>query len=143
MKTYFLVQIVDDLWSIKSSYQSLRSRSELEDFQKSLFSSTFSFSSMYRSWIPKPPGQMRPITQPNNKDRIVMEGLSCLLNQICEDFFLSNSHGFRKGRGTITFFVDVSSWGPVDRLIKSDIVKCFDNIDHDLLIQVLQSYLGE
>lgn len=91
---------------------------------------------MYRSWIPKPnkPGQLRPITQPNKGDIIVMEALWHLLNVIFEDVFLHQSHGFRKGRGLFTFYLSVYSRGPVDRLIKSDIVKCFDNIDHGILI---------
>lgn len=100
---------------------------------------------MYRSWIPKPnkPGQMRAITQPNKTDIIVMDALSHLLNIIFEDLFLSQSHGFRKGRGPITFFIKIRSWNRVDKLMKSDIVKSFDNIDHGLLISILQSHLGE
>lgn len=72
-----------------------------------------------------------------------MDGISQVLNKFFDGIFLYCSHGFRKGRGSITFFLQVSSWGPVDRLIKSDVVKCFDNIDHGLLISVLKSYLGE
>lgn len=56
---------------------------------------------------------------------------------------MTQSHGFRKGRGPITFFFEVQRWGQVDRLIKADVVKCFDNIDHGLLISAMQSYLGE
>lgn len=37
----------------------------------------------------------------------------------------------------------MQNWGPIDRLIKADIVKCFDNIDHKILISVLQDSLGE
>ncbi|KAL4553856.1 hypothetical protein LXL04_040167 [Taraxacum kok-saghyz] len=94
--------------------------------------SPFIFPQCYRSWIPKPnkAGQLRPITQPNKGDIIVMEALSHLLNVIFEDVFLHQYHCFRKGRGILTFYLSVYSWGPVDRLIKSDIVKCFDNIDH-------------
>lgn len=100
---------------------------------------------MYRSWIPKPnkPGQMRAITQPNKTEIIVMDALSHLLNIIFEDLFLSQSHGFRKGRGPITFFIQIRSWNRVDKLMKSDIVKSFDNIDHGLCFSILQSHLGE
>jgi len=45
-------------------------------------------------------------------------------------------------RGRISFFFQVKDWGKVERLIKSDIVGCFDNIDHGLLISFLSSYLG-
>lgn len=142
-----LVKIVDYLWETKSVYKELTPERELQEVKKALKNSTFQFSSMYRSWIPKPnkPGKLRPITQPKKKGGYHRDGcaLSHLLNLIFEEIFLPQSHGFRKGRGPITFFLEIQSWGPVDRLIKSDVVKCFDNIDHGLLISVLRSYLGE
>ena len=66
-----------------------------------------------------------------------------LIYYVFEDIFLLHSHGFRKGRGPITFFLQVQNWGPVDILVKSDIVGCFDNINHRLLAEVIQSYIGE
>ncbi|KAK9081440.1 hypothetical protein Sjap_026632 [Stephania japonica] len=93
---------------------------------------------------PKPnkPGKMRPITQPHKEDFIVMDALSQLLNIVFEDIFLTQSHGFRKGRGPITFFAHVQSWGEVDRLIKADIVGCFDNIEHALLNSRVRLNIG-
>ena len=92
---------------------------------------------MHRLWIPKPNtlGELRAITKPNKADILVMGALSHLLNIVFEDIFLPTLTGLC--RGPITFFLEVQSWGPVDRLIKSDVVKCFDNIDHGLLISVL------
>lgn len=72
-----------------------------------------------------------------------MEALSLLLNIVYEDVFLTNSHGFRKGGGPITFFAHVDSWGTVDRFIKADIVGCFDNIDHTLLNRRIGLDMGE
>lgn len=104
----------------------------------------FQFSEMHRSWIPKPnkPGKMRPIT-PCKKDLIVMEALSLLFNIVYEDVLLTHSHGFWKGRGPITFFAHVDSWGTVDRFLKADIVGCFDNIDHTLLNRRIGLDMGE
>jgi retron-type reverse transcriptase len=99
---------------------------------------------MHRSWIPKPnkPGKMRPIT-PCKKDLIVMEAPSLLFNIVYEDVLLTHSHGFWKGRGPITFFAHVDSWGTVDRFLKADIVGCFDNIDHTLLNRRIGLDMGE
>lgn len=104
--------IICSLWSAKPSYKELLSEIELEEVKKSLIFSTFSFSSMYHSWITKPnkPGQLRAITQPNKKDIIVIDALCKLPNLVFERVFLSYSHGFRKGRGTLTFFLDVQNW---------------------------------
>lgn len=118
--------------------------SHLEDLKTRVLECRFQLSEMHKSWIPKPnkPGKMRPIT-PCKKDLIVMEALSLLLNIVYEDVFLTNSHGFRKGRGPITFFAHVDSWGTVDRFIKADIVGCFDNIDHTLLNRRIGLDMGE
>lgn len=140
-----LVQLIRYRWEEKTGNRESLTDMELEELAKVLNNSSFSFSSMYRSWIPKPhkPGELRPITQPAKRDLIILDGISYLLNLVYEEIFLDSSHGFRKGRGPITFFYELHGWGPVDRLIKSDIVKCFDNIDHKQLTSFLSSDLGE
>lgn len=129
-----LVQLVGNLWREKSGQEVSTPDMELEALLNALQESHFRFSLMYRSWIPKPnkPGELRPITQPAKKDIIVMDDISYLLNKVYAEIFLETSHGSRKGCGPITFFSNFHGWGPIDRLIKSDIVKCFDNIDHRL-----------
>lgn len=62
---------------------------------------------------------------------------------VYEDVLLTHSHGFWKGRGPITFFAHVDSWGTVDRFLKADIVGCFDNIDHTLLNRRIGLDMGE
>ena len=109
-----LLVIMENLWETQSHvYRELLSESEFIEIKKSLSNSTFPFSPMYRSWIPKPnkPGQLRPITQPHKADILVMDSLSYLLNSFFADLFLKQSHGFRPGRGPITFFLQVHSWG--------------------------------
>ena len=44
------------------------------------------------------------------------------------DIFLECSHGFRKGRGTQSFFAQVESWGKVYEVVPADIVSCFERI---------------
>lgn len=140
-----LLLIIDSFWERNSFYQQIHSKSELCEIKKRLSNSTYQFCSMYRSWIPKPnkPGKLRPITQPNKVDILVMEALAHLLNLVFEEIFVSQSHGFRPGRGSISFFLQVQGWGLVDRLVKSDVVACFDSIDHRLLIDEIQFHLGE
>lgn len=75
-------------------------------------------------------GQVRPITQPHEDDLIVMKALSLVLSEELDKVFLTESNGFRPGRGVLTFFAQVREWGPVERLIKADVVGCFDHIKH-------------
>lgn len=49
-----LLKIIDYLWETETTYQEMRSERQLEELKRRLFNSTFQFSSMYRSWIPKP-----------------------------------------------------------------------------------------
>lgn len=90
----------------KPVYKELTPEGKLEEVKRALCNSTFQFSPMLRSWIPKPnkPGKLRPITQPAKRDIIVMDALYQLLNIVFEEVFLPQSHGFRKGRGHITFY---------------------------------------
>lgn len=99
---------------------------------------------MIRAYIPKPnkPGKLRPITPPARRDRIVMDGMAILLNIVFESTFLPCSHGFRPGKGPLTFMTCVENWRDVDRLIKADVVACFDSIDHQILIDKLGKHVG-
>lgn len=137
-----VVMITQYLYGVKTTkYMNLISEKKLEDLLSSLRNGSFRFSPMYRSWIPKPnkPGETRPITQPHKKDIIVLDALSSLLNVVFESIFLPKSHGFIRRRGPITFFTQM---GKLDKLIKADVAKCFDNIDHELLLGLLQAHLG-
>jgi retron-type reverse transcriptase len=140
-----LVEEVRFRWERRTNKKESTFDWELEALINEITNFSFRFSPMYRSWIPKPnkPGHLRPITQPNEKDILVMDSIAFLLNLVYKDIFLDASHGFRRGRGPITFFSELHSWGQLDRLIKSDIVKCFDNINHDQLISFLLSDLGQ
>lgn len=140
-----LVELVRIRWELRNDKKESTIDRELEALIIALNNLSFRFSPMYRSWIPKAnkPGELRPITQPNEKDIPVMDSISILLNLVYENVFLDTSHGFRKGRGPITFFSDLHKWGQLDRLIKTDIVKCFDNINHDQLVSFLLSDLGQ
>lgn len=112
-----LFLIMDMLWERKMDYQDIHSKSELCSIKKRLSNCTYKLSFMRRYWIPKPnkPGKLRPITQPNKVDILIMDALSHLLNIIFEDIFVPQSHGFRQGRGSISFFLQVQGWGSVDR----------------------------
>lgn len=53
------------------------------------------------------------------------------------------SHGFRKGRGVITFFAHVQKLGKVYRLIQADIVGSFYHIHHHIIISTLRAHIGQ
>jgi len=66
-----------------------------------------------------------------------------LLNIVFEDIFLTYSHGFRKGRGVITFFAHVPKLGKVDRLIQADIVGSFYHLHDHIRISTCWAHIGQ
>lgn len=105
----------------------------------------YQFSPMFRTWIPKTkkPGEFRPITEPARKDRLVLDAMTALLNEMMEPIFLDQSHGFRRGRGAKTFFRALSEWPAMDCVIKCDVHNCFGSIGHDILLNMLMDLLGQ
>nr|YP_009380745.1 ltrA [Utricularia reniformis]ART30625.1 ltrA [Utricularia reniformis] len=104
-------------------------------------SCTYRFNPMFRYWIPKGKNHFRPITQPHSSDVLILKSLCTLFNELDDQFHLL-SHGFRPKRGVITLFRSLASWSSLVLIQRSDIVSCFDNIPHDLLLSRLQSFLG-
>ena len=99
---------------------------------------------MKRSFIPKvnKPGQFRPLTQPADKDRLVMDALVRLLNETWDSTFSERSHGVRPRRGTLSFIRAIKAWPPNDKLVQCDVEKCFDKLDHCLLLSFLNESCG-
>lgn len=102
----------------------------------------FCFRPMSRYWLPKEGGRLRPITQPDASDVLLLKGLFHLLSFYWEQKFHCSSHGFRPNRSCLSFFSAMSSWCSLAMLQKSDVVRCFDKIPHDLLLSELRSCLG-
>lgn len=72
-----LSSLIDTLWESNLGYKERYTKKEVEERQLLLLESSYCFYSMLRSFIPKPkkPGQFRPITQPAEKDRLVLDAL--------------------------------------------------------------------
>lgn len=90
-----------------------------------------------RVYIEKGQGKVRPLNLPTWKDKLVQEVMRVILEAYYEPQFSNLSHGFRPNRGCHTALETVSQWGGVKWFVEGDIKGCFDNIDHNLLIEVV------
>ena len=96
-----------------------------------------------RVWIPKPgTDEKRPLGIPTMNDRALQALVKLVLEPEWEARFEPNSYGFRPGRschdavGAIFNAIRSKSKFVLD----ADISKCFDRINHDVLLKKLNTY---
>ena len=91
-----------------------------------------------RICIPKKNGKMRPLSIPSWSDKLVQEVIRMLLSAYYEPKLSDHSHGFREGHGPHTALREVrETWTGTAWFIEGDIKGCFDNVDHQILLDIL------
>ena len=92
-----------------------------------------------RTSVPKKSGGKRHLGLPNGSEKLVQEVLRTILNAYYEPKFRDSSHGYRPERGCHTALKYVKlKFQNATWFIEGDIKGCFDNIDHDILLNILK-----
>lgn len=111
---------------------------------QSLQDSSFVWRPTKRIYIPKKNGKMRPLGLPTWTDKLVQEVIRSILEPYYEAKFRDSSHGFRPNRGCHTaLHACKKKYRGANWFIEGDIKGCFDNINHDALLDILRESIDD
>ncbi len=86
----------------------------------------------------------RPLGLPTWSDKLLQEVIRLLLEAYYEPQFRPSSHGFRPNRGCHTALSEIyHRWVGAKWFVEGDISRCFDTLDHTVLIAILREKLHD
>jgi len=120
------------------------SLSNLEKISSKLKAGKFTFSPAIKIYTDKrDKNELRPLRVVSSRDKIVQTAILIVLEAIFEPSFVEISQGFRPGKDChITLKMVKHSFSNVNWVIEGDISKCYDTLDHSLLLNILKKRIN-
>ena len=98
-----------------------------------------------RTYIPKGPGQTRPLGIPAVRDRVAQEVLRLILSPLFERLFHDDSYGFRPRRNchmAVSKVLELQRLGHT-HVLDADIKGFFDNLPHEVIMTALRAEVAD
>lgn len=99
-----------------------------------------------RRFIPKPGGKLRPLGIPATGDKLLQMAVTKILEAIYEPVFLDCSYGYRPRRGALDAIRDLTrqlQFYGYNFIVEADIRGFFDNINHEILLGMLERRIDD
>jgi RNA-directed DNA polymerase len=118
----------------------------VEDLVEQLKGKRYKAKLVRRQYIPKDNGKLRPLGIPAMSDKLLQTGVKVILENIYEQDFLPCSYGYRPRTGATLALEDMYKelrTGRYHYIVEADIKGYFDNIDHDILMDMLNQRIDD
>lgn len=118
--------------------------SRIEQLIEAIRNESYQPAPSRRTYIPKKDGKKRPLGIPSFDDKLVQEVIRMILEAIYEGYFENSSHGFRPDRSCHTALTGIQkTFTGTKWFVEGDIKGFFDNINHDVLINILSERIAD
>ena len=122
------------------------SEEKISSIIKTLADESYSPRPVRREYIQKKQNsaKKRPLGIPTFTDKLVQEVLRMILEAVYEPVFSHYSHGFRPGRSCHTALNSLKKeFTGVSWFVEGDIKGCFDNINHHVLVDIINAKIKD
>lgn len=119
--------------------------SHYHEFQSQIITGKYRVESVREVQIPKPNGGVRILGIPTAKDRLVQQAISQVLSLHYDPTFSDRSYGFRPDRGAHDALRQAGQEVSEGRdwIVDIDLEKFFDTVNHDRLMWLLGTRIGD
>lgn len=114
---------------------------EVIKLEKELINGAYRTNLVRRTYIDKLNGDKRPLGIPTVRDKLLQTTCSKILEAIYEPKFLNTRYGYRKGKGAKDAVKHLSrelNFGKYGYIVEADIKGYFQNINHDILLDMIR-----
>ena len=119
---------------------------QIDDLHERVHKGSYRAQPVRRTYILKEDGRQRPLGIAALEDKIVQQAVRIVLNQIYEADFMNFSYGFREGRSQHNaldaLYVGITQ-RKINWILDADIQGCFDNINHEWMLKMLERRIGD